>query len=221
MSKIQKRETHPLYYVALGDSLTVGVGVPIFTRAFVDQYLELSEQALNHNIYLTIFAKVEATTEEILQWLSLPEVAVKVSHSDIITLTAGANDLIHAAEAFLITKSTKDFNDALNKSIKNIARIIDKIHALNPLQKYTYLIRLLNLYNPFPDIPEADSWIQNFNARLKMFSKIPHIGVADIYHPFAGRQKELLSIDNVHPNAMGYKVMAESTYQLGYDHFLQ
>lgn len=220
MSNNQKGEAHTLYYVALGDSLTVGVGT-LFSRTFVDHYLELSEQALKHFIYLTICAKAGAITEEILQCLSMPDVALCVAHADIITLTAGGNDLIHAAEKFLITKKTQDLNDALNDSMTNIAGIIDKIHALNPPEKNTYIIRILNLYNPFPDIPEVDSWIRDFNAHLATFSRMPHIGIVDIYHPFAGKQNEILSVDHVHPNAIGYKVMAEATYQLGYDHLLK
>lgn len=221
LSKIQGKDTQLLHYVALGDSLTVGVGTPLFTPAFVDWYLEMSEQALKHTIYFNVFAKIGATTDRILRFLSIPEVAVNVSHADIITLTAGGNDLIHAAETFLITKKTQDLEDALTKSTANIGEIIDKIHALNPPHKHTFIIRLLNLYNPFPDIPEADSWIQHFNAHLALFSKMPHIGVADIYHPFAGRQRELLSRDHVHPNSTGYKVMAEATHLLGYDHLLK
>ena len=221
LTKTQVKGNQFLRYVALGDSLTVGVGTPLFSRAFVDRYLELSEQALKHAIYLNIFAKIGATTEEILQCLSMPEVAVNISFADIITLTAGGNDLIHAAETFLITKKSQDLEDALNKSMAHIGKIIDKIHTLNPPQKHTYIIRLLNLYNPFPDIPEADSWIQNFNAHLAMFSKMPHIGVVDIYHPFAGRQGELLSLDHIHPNSTGYKVMAEATHLLGDDLLLK
>jgi uncharacterized protein (TIGR01732 family) len=222
LSKVEEKERHILRYVALGDSLTVGVGAPLFTRAsFVDRYQQLSERALKHIIYLNTFAKIGATTEEVLQDLSRSEVAVNVSHANIITLTAGGNDLIQAAESFLKSKKTQDLEEALDKSTSNIANIIDKIHALNPPQNHTYIIRLLNLYNPFPDIPEADSWIQDFNTHLAMFSKMPHIGVVDIYHPFAGRQRELLSIDKIHPNPIGYKIMAEATYQLGYDHLLK
>lgn len=213
LSNIQRKDRQLLHYVALGDSLTVGVGTPLFTRTFVDRYVELSEQALGHCIYVNVFARVGATTKEILQCLSKPEVAVKIANADIITVTAGANDLIHAAEKFLITKKMQDLNDALNKSIMNIARIIDEIHDVNPPDKNIYIIRLVNLYNPFPNNPKADSWIQDFNAYLARFSRMPHIDIVDIYHPFAGRQR-----DCVHPNATGYNVMAEAAYQLGYDY---
>lgn len=211
----------PLNYVALGDSLTVGVGSAIFTPGFVGDYTLLSQSALCAPICPRVFAKIGATTDEILQSLSIPEVAYHISHADIITLTAGGNDLIHAAEAFLVNHKVQDLETAVNQSTANISKIICKIHELNPPEKHTYILRILDLYNPFPNISETRPWIHAFNTHLASFSSMPHIGIANIYSPFEGRQKELLSSDHVHPNPKGYKVMAEATYRLGYDHLLR
>ncbi|TCP23486.1 lysophospholipase L1-like esterase [Scopulibacillus darangshiensis] len=208
----------PLLYTALGDSLTVGVGTAIFTPGFTGRYRELSEQALNTSIYQNVYAKIGATSGEILQILDLPEVTASIRTSKIITITAGANDLIDAGQQYLITKDAGILEKALKTSMANISRIINRIHAVHNPKNNNYIIRLLNLYNPFPNIPAADPWIERFNRHLTLFGQEPHIAVADIYHAFAGRQNALLSSDHIHPNAEGYNLMAKVTAELGYDH---
>ncbi|WP_059170233.1 GDSL-type esterase/lipase family protein [Bacillus sp. FJAT-27445] len=208
-----------LQYTALGDSLTVGIGTALFPcSSFVWRYKALSEHALNRQIDVNIFAKTGATSREILQFFSWPKVAVNVASADIITITVGGNDLIDAAEVFLATFDTQVLKKALDESTANIGKILEEIHTLKSGVDNSYIIRLVNLYNPFPKIPEADRWIQDFNAHLETISKKPHIGVVDVYHAFSGRQNELLSLDRAHPNPNGYRVMAEVAYQLGYDH---
>lgn len=205
-------------YLALGDSLTVGVGSGLFAPGFVGCYHQLSEAALKRPICQRVYAKVGATTKEVLQSLEIPEIAAAVHEADIVTITAGANDLIDAAEEFLVNKKATVLESALKISTTNLSKILDKIHAIHAPKDNTYIIRLLNLYNPLPNIPQIDPWIQQFNSHLSHFSSLPHIKIADIYHPFAGHQQALLSADHIHPNSRGYDVMANAVYQLGFDH---
>jgi len=208
---------HPLHYVALGDSLTVGVGSDLFHPGFVDRYAEEASRTLGQPVFTDKYARTGATSGEILGALYLPVVSESLQTSDIVTLTAGGNDLIDAAETFFIDQNENRLMSALETAMANIKRIIERIHVIHNPEHHRYIMRILNLYNPFPAIPQANAWIQNFNNHLSGFARYPHIKIADIYSAFQGRQNELLSLDRIHPNARGYTVMAEVLNRLGYD----
>ena len=94
--------------------------------------------------------------------------------------------------------------------------MLEKIGDIKGDKDTRYLVRLLNLYNPFPSIELADRWISGFNRHLKQLESAPQIKVIDTYAVFKGREKEYLSIDRVHPNSRGYEAMAENLRAAGY-----
>lgn len=206
----------PYHYVAIGDSLTVGLGSDLFSPGFVGRYAEDASNSLHRHIVVDKFARSGSTSGEILNALYVPAICDALAASDIVTITAGANDLIDAAEAFLTNQNEEQLFLALETSTTNIKKMIERIHDLHDPAHYCYAMRLLNLYNPFPNIPLADPWIQRFNARLAEFERFPHIKVADIYSAFQGRQQELLTPHGIHPNDHGYEVMADVLNRLGY-----
>ncbi|MFC7394415.1 GDSL-type esterase/lipase family protein [Scopulibacillus cellulosilyticus] len=207
----------PFHYVALGDSLTVGVGAGIFNPGFVNEYRLMAEQSLQRPISFNIFAKTGTTSQQILDSLSLPEITSHICHSEIITLTAGGNDLIKSGKNFLMNKNEEVLEESLSNATANISKIIDTIHQIHADKNQPFILRLFNIYNPFPKIKFIDPWLQQFNAHLASFSKQPHIEVADIYTAFSGKQNFLLSLDHIHPNIRGYHVMAQTVNNLGYD----
>lgn len=206
----------PYHYVAIGDSLTVGLGSDLFSPGFVGRYAEDASHALHRQILIDKFARSGATSGEILQALYVPMICDALGTSDIITLTAGGNDLIDAAEIYLKEQNEKKLFLALETAINNIKEMIERIHNLHDPLQHQYIMRILNLYNPFPNIPQADPWIQRFNAHLAEYTRFPHIKIADIYSAFHGREQELLSPHGIHPNTHGYEVMANALNQIGY-----
>lgn len=204
-----------LLYTAIGDSLTVGVGSSPFSPGFVGRYAFFTEQVFNCPVITKVFARIGATTEEVLASLSIPEVTYNLAYSDIITMTAGGNDLIHAAEMYLLNHNENDFSKALENSMKNVSRIIEHIVNTHTNQK-NYMIRLIDLYNPLPNIQLSNKWISAFNAHLKNFSTLPHVNVVEVETLFSHHQKTLLSPDHIHPNDLGYDKIADALYLSGY-----
>ncbi len=78
------------------------------------------------------------------------------------------------------------------------------------------ILRLMNLYNPFIDIPIADEAIREFNSLINSFGRELNVKVADIYSVFKGNEKVLLSSGGVHPNSRGYYQIALAFSSLGY-----
>lgn len=205
---------YPLHYLALGDSLTFGIGVPAFDDGFVERYACLSQQTLKRRIQYKKHTWPGATTKDVLSMLSSPTVIEAMKSANIITLTAGGNDLINAAKKFAQNRHEKLITDALEQTQNNYIKIIEKIH--NVEKQKEFIIRLMNLYNPFPEIAVADQGVQMFNSLMKRFSADKHVKVADVYPIFKGNERELLSKGGIHPNRMGYERMASAFHALGY-----
>ena len=203
-------------YVALGDSLTVGVGSSPFLRGFVCRFKTYAETDLQNHICLDIFAKTGATTGDVLHSLKHPLIRNRINSAQIITITAGGNDLINAYKEFLVTKDSKTFTNALVNCKKNILHIINNITKEKSTSNQQYMIRLVTLYNPLPEISRGDKWVQAFNEHIQSFAKLPHVKVADIYRLFKGKEKELLSVDHVHPNDKGYEQIALALRNIDY-----
>lgn len=203
-----------LRYLAIGDSLTVGFGVPFLDPGYVEYYKYLSQQILTKRISYQKHARSGATTEDILAMLNAPIVREAVKCANVITITGGGNDLINAAKEFLINKNEECISHAIKQSGKNISKILEKIHHLNKQEKY--ILRLQNLYNPFSDIPIADEGIRTFNLLINRFGRELNVKVADIYSVFKGNEKALLSSGGIYPNRRGYYQMAIALSKLGY-----
>ncbi len=205
-----------LQYTALGDSLTVGVGAGLFEPGFVQRYKRKMEVDLNEEVSLLVFAKSGLETSEILAMLNEPFIMEQVKKADVITITGCGNDLLQSLEIYEKEKDEHVFLEASSHCQKNYSGMLEKIRDIKGEKDTRYLVRLLNLYNPFPSIELADKWISGFNRHLKQLESAPQIKVIDTYAVFKGREKEYLSIDRVHPNSRGYEAMAEKLRAAGY-----
>ena len=205
-----------LQYTALGDSLTVGVGAGLFEPGFVQRYKRKMEEDLNEEVSLIVFAKSGLETSEILAMLNEPFIMEQVKKADVITITGCGNDLLQSLEIYEKEKDEHVFLEASSHCQKNYSGMLEKIREIKGEKDTRYLVRLLNLYNPFPSIELADKWISGFNRHLKQLESAPQIKVIDTYAVFKGHEQEYLSIDRVHPNSRGYEAMAENLRASGY-----
>jgi lysophospholipase L1-like esterase len=209
-----------LFYLALGDSLTAGYGAPP-DAGFTGRYLALAEQSLGMKIHLTNAGKTGATTADILQSIRQDEaVRSGLAQADVITLTAGGNDLIQAAKLFYLDGDTQVLKIALKHFRHNMACILREIMGIKEGENRPYAIRLVGLYNPFPEFEEAVFWVNRFNAQLRRFER-DAVKMVDIYEDFLGCEDALLAEDRFHPNEHGYRLMAEKVHRIGYGPFEQ
>ncbi|RKN84175.1 GDSL-type esterase/lipase family protein [Paenibacillus ginsengarvi] len=205
-----KRE---LYYLAVGDSLTAGKGV-VYENSFVSQYVRLTESGLGRKVLAENAGVSGETTGQILQRLTADTSLRKaVAASDMLTLTAGGNDLILAAKRFAADSDTRHLMSALKLFGRNMSRIMEEIEQLKK-ESGSYAVKVIGLYNPLPEFEEAIFWVDRFNQRLRSFHS-GSISVVDVYDLFLGREDDLLSEDRIHPNTEGYRLIAERVYRGG------
>jgi lysophospholipase L1-like esterase len=204
-----------LYYLAIGDSLTVGVGAP-WRYSFVNRYRWLTQQHFKKPVFLVNAGMKGARTIDVLAGLqSDPRIRHLVRNADIITITAGGNDLLYAAEKFRFDRRIQDFHDALVQCHLHYRQILITIERIKAERPNRYIIRSVDLYNPIFQLPEADAIVRQFNHNILALQG-PLFRVADVFPLFKGKERELLSFDRIHPNAWGYRLMADQVYHLGY-----
>jgi lysophospholipase L1-like esterase len=137
--------------------------------------------------------------------------------ADIITLSIGGNDLIHAAKAAARQPGnlSKELGRSLQECKQNFAVIMSILFQLKAGARRPYIIRIVGLYNPYPQVVGATEWVKQFNRYASQYSSRV-VGFASIYGEFAGNERGLLSLDHLHPNGRGYRVIAEKLNALGY-----
>ncbi|WP_410513060.1 GDSL-type esterase/lipase family protein [Paenibacillus sp. BR2-3] len=204
-------------YTAIGDSLTTGFGA-LPGNGFVPVYRRMAETSLGTTVSSTNLGVNGSTTAELGQRLrnnTLYRMALR--QSDLITLSIGGNDLIRAAKSAAAQQgdSSRILSGALQECKRNFTGIMGTIAELKSGAREPYIIRIVGLYNPFPQFGEATEWVLHFNRYASQYTN----GVcrfAAIYSHFAGNEKALLSLDHLHPNGRGYRVIAGQLNALGY-----
>ena len=127
----------PAVYIALGDSLAAGQT----PDSQIDSgYADLIAQELGRNQPVALFSKDLAfpgfTTADVLERVNEDEAQELLASANIITLSAGANDLLRLVQAnpgdgsLQFQRIQSDF--ALNKARKNIAAILEALNEAAP-----------------------------------------------------------------------------------------
>lgn len=189
----------PLTYVALGDSLTSGVGVDSYTQSYPYLLAEKIAAASNTKVTLMPFAVPGVRTDYVLSNFIIPALASK---PDIITLFIGIND-IHGKVSNALFKA--HYSEILSQ-------LSQGSHA------HIYVINL-----PYIGTPELISplyryyfaWrTQQYNAIIKDLADQYHVTYIDLYA--AHKPHELNAMyyasDYFHQNALGYTLWTQSIY---------
>ncbi|CAI6029650.1 Spore germination lipase LipC [Paenibacillus sp. JJ-100] len=200
-------------YVAIGDSLTVGTGALLGT-GFVPIYRRMAEMNLRTFVSMENLGVNGLTTGEMLQMVNAhPRVRQALREADIITISIGGNDLIRTFKASGGIPSASKMTQVLGETRHHVSQVMRQIRQLKGDHKY--FVRSIGLYNPYPQSTEAAYWVRQYNSYLNGAGS-GNYACVQVYDRFAGRERELLFWDRVHPNARGYRVIAEQLNRTGY-----
>lgn len=188
-----------LVYVALGDSLTAGVGVDKYEDSF--PYL-LAEQfkTSQQSIVLRNRAILGEKTSTLIKDL-LP--LVIKDKPDLLTLLIGVNDIHGNISAKIFQKNYEEILNRLTTEtsakiyVINLPYIGDDSLLLPP---YNYLL---------------DERTKEFNQIIKNLSLKYSVAYVDLYTPTVSLFKksgDIYSADSFHPSALGYKLWANIIY---------
>lgn len=233
-----ERSSSPAY-IALGDSLSQGIGasdaeatgfVPVVHARLGDGYElinlshsgDTSQDLLDHGHLHQAIAEIEERNGD----------DDRGNDVRLVTLEIGGNDLLRLYYSLVLTGACPDLEaalakaecgDALRQALDgfepNLDTALDRLEQADP----SLTIVLLTLYNPFAHLPvgklgelslegKPDTpFPEGLNDIIRRVAEgRDNLTVVDLHPLFEGRTDELVSIDGIHPNDEGYRVMADA-----------
>ncbi|MEC5423131.1 GDSL-type esterase/lipase family protein [Virgibacillus sp. C22-A2] len=218
---IASEEKSDLNYMAIGDSLAEGLSFDgmNFINGYPDQINnQLVEKLPYLNINYTNAGVSGYTTNQVLsQVMSDDDVRKALQEADIITISAGANDLLQVVDMEkLMNGSSEDQLEvikaaeaAINGVVVNLGSIIGEINQVNPEAS----IFVMGYYNAMPYLVDMQDLVIQLIAGLNQGIKAAaetgayYVPIFDVFH---GNYEEYLpNPENIHPNEAGYKAIAD------------
>lgn len=205
------------HYTAIGDSLTTGAGA-LLGDGFAPIYRRMAERYLRKPVSYENLGINGLTSQELLSLIHSNSLfRSAIGRAELITVTIGGNDLRPYVSALArgSGSSGSSVSQALKHTKEHVRQIVHALYRIKHGQREPFIIRMVGLYNPFPGVREGGLYVRQYNSFLDSLGG-PNYRVANIYPAFEGNERALLSLDRVHPNSRGYRVIAEELNQLGY-----
>lgn len=239
-AKVHSHKKETVHYVALGDSLTEGIGDETNQGGFVN----LISKDLQHQYHLSgietdNYGVAGERSDQIRKRLENDsDLQKSIESADLITLTVGGNDIMKVIRSNIFGLTVKSFKKPMKKYDKELTKLFSEIRELNP----TAPIYIAGVYNPFylsfPEIKDMQKIIDQWNKTTKNFvdtqNNTYYIPINDLLYKgldgeeaigtSAEQAKEvsdssdldivtndaLSEDDNFHPNHLGYQLMANA-----------
>lgn len=210
---------------AIGDSLTHGVGdatnsggyVPLVKKELALQY---QTQVTTHNFGVSGDTSTQIRTRVIQQ----EKIQKGLKAADVITMTVGANDLMHELRNNINNVSVAKIKKASKAYQQHLTALIKTIRQYNPKAP----IVIASIYDPFyvyfPTLTDLQTGMTLWNATtqqtIKQFSHIYYVDIDSVMTKPKGsilannKKKQttlnpyLYTKDHFHPNNRGYQAIA-------------
>ena len=220
-------------YVAIGDSLTQGVGdttnqggvVPLLAQSLTNE-TDFEVKAINYG------ASGNTSSQILSRMQEKKEIGKDLKQARLMTLTVGGNDLRKAVLEDTSNLDLDRFDKPAKRYVKNLMQIIDLARKDNP-DLPIYVVGIYNpLYLNFPDLTDlqtvVDQWNQRTEQTLAAYKDVYFVPVNDLlYKGIDGKSgvteweqgKEtvtndaLYDEDSFHPNNTGYEIMKEAVLE--------
>jgi acyl-CoA thioesterase I len=204
-------------YLALGDSITVGVDAPP-GQGYVEIIGRRLQESNPENETHKICKKGTTIRELFLALYSYPTFRQMIRQAHLISICIGGNDLYTAYTRYLLLKDEKLFTQAIENYASLLNRFLDWLCGYTSAQLY-----LFTLYNPFPHDRLANQYIPKLNHVIVEATHQHDVQIVDIYSHFKCREDQLIAgyrsgntrdvvpflLKNaIHPNALGHRVIA-------------
>ncbi len=190
-------------YLALGDSLTEGIGAASLDRHWVSQYfrhLAHSEHCSLRNLGVS-----GMTSRELYSLINIPSFTRLIPRSTHITITTGGCDFIELYE-----NNSLSFGKLLKVTrnvLTQVEQILAQIRTLAPQAQ----IQILGFYLPIPAYKLGEKRAVSFAQMMnKCYGNIGQKFQAQLINPFDTFFKRFdYFVDEVHPNQAGYDAISQ------------
>lgn len=208
-------------YLALGDSITAGIGASHLTQAFVGRIATAVGES-NLATKTLVVAQNGWTTKDVLNAATL------VAHDawqrvNLVTLMTGGNDLRKLLRRQYLPISGAGITPLMvYRRLQIFAFHMEQLCRFISHQQVPNVF-VVNVYNPVPQSPLAVSAIEGLNTVTKEIAHQYDFQLVDVYSHFhnnevyfidryrTGRMDDLISPFGrpIHPNNLGHKEIAD------------
>ena len=227
------QEATPFNYVAIGDSLTEGVGDTTSQGGFVPLLAQSLTDTYDYQVTASNYGVSGNTSKQILQRMQeKTDIQKSLAKADMMTLTVGGNDVMAVIRKNLTSLSVSSFTKPAKSYQKRLRQIIELARAENE----DLPIYVLGIYNPFylnfPDMTEMQEIVDNWNDATENVTEehdnVYFVPINDeLYKGINGEEgivstsgdqttvinDALFSGDHFHPNNIGYQIMSDVTME--------
>lgn len=221
------------HYVAIGDSLTEGVGdsteqggfVPLLAQGLINEY--------NYELTYDNYGISGNTSNQILKRMKTkPEIANSLEKANLLTITVGGNDLRKVIIDHITDLEIATFDKPSKAYSKRLMEIISLARKDNP----NLPIYVLGVYNPFylsfPELTDmqtiVDNWNETTRTTLMGHENVYFVPINELlYQGIDGQtgvaeaviensettNNVLYAGDNFHPNNTGYEIMKQAVME--------
>lgn len=227
-----------IHFVAIGDSLTEGVGDATNSGGFVPLVANDLQEHYNLNgVETDNFGKNGDRSDQILKRIKKEsDIQTALQTADIITLTVGGNDLMKVVKGDIFKLTENSFRKPLKNYQKELENIFKEIRMYNQQAP----IYVLGIYNPFylyfkdltvmQDI--VNEWNAGTEASVAKEKNTYFIAINDLLYKGANENEALANQkfnsridttsssmnknnaiyeeDSFHPNNLGYQIIASA-----------
>lgn len=201
--------TKELEIVAIGDSLTEGIGDEMNNGGYVGILTDTINQDRDL-VEIENYGKQGNRTDQLIGRLEDAEITASLKEADIILITIGANDIMRIFKENFTNLTLDKFSSEQESYEDRLHEIFTTMRSLNSRAN----IYLIGFYNPFEryfaDIEELEIIVDNWNSIgeevTTNYENVHYIPTKDL---FEDTTIDYLSDDNFHPNHLGYELMAE------------
>ncbi|PLT31429.1 SGNH/GDSL hydrolase family protein [Peribacillus deserti] len=196
-----------LKVVAIGDSLTRGMGDET-GKGYIGYLTDEMKAKSDKPVIVQNLGISGQESDQLLAQVKTYSVTRQLKEADYILITIGGNDLFQGGQTLA------DFQPAAIKSIqkkylRNLDAILSRVRSSNK----EAVIFLVGLYNPFIELDNGKETSQvvrewNFNS-AETAAKKPKTVFVPTFDLFELKVNDYLYSDHFHPNAKGYRLIAE------------
>lgn len=208
---IDEKEAKQLHYLALGDSLTDGVGDEYSQDGYVGRLANsLQKWPSISEVEVDNRGKRGRRSDQLLKLVKRGHYDEELQHTQLVTMTMGGNDVMKVVKQDLFNLKRDAFDAELLAYEKRYTEIIDRIRTKNP----NVPLVLIGFYNPFSIVTneanEFDTIITEWNSVIEnVASKDTNACYVSVEDLFDTNEELVYHTDFFHPNAKGYEKMTE------------
>lgn len=164
----KEENAQSVYYLALGDSLTRGVGDETQDYGYtVRLQQELEKWSMVEEVELDNRGKNGRRSDQLLNLLERGHYEEELAKANLITITLGGNDVMKIVKKNLFSMKKSMFDKELPRFAERYEQVIAEIRKVNPEAP----IILVGFYNPFSivvdEITPFDPIISEWNEEIE------------------------------------------------------